>query len=378
MKPRTLLDCLSGFAGKRVLVLGDVMLDEFIWGDVRRISPEAPVPVVEMKRRTYVAGGASNTAANVAALGGQPVLLGVVGKDSPAHQLREVLAAGGIATDSLIADIDRLTTTKSRIVAHSQQIVRLDCEQREPLSPHLEDELIRLAAARLENVDACIISDYAKGVVSARVAQSVIRLARQAGRPLIVDPKGTDYSKYQGATLIKPNAQEAEACTKQEITSDKSLLAVSQRLLEMLTGSALLITRGPQGMSLFREGLAPIHIPSLCRNVFDVTGAGDTVAGTLAMGLAARGTIEQAMHLANHAAGIVVGKVGTATVTLDELSNEVQRTQTKSGPPRGGDGYEVTGRELLGGEPAAPDQLERPSYPVHQALAQQPLPLDGR
>jgi rfaE bifunctional protein kinase chain/domain len=332
MNPRTPLSCLAAFAGRRILVLGDVMLDEYIWGDVRRISPEAPVPVVEMRRRTYVPGGASNTAANVAALGGRAQLLGVVGKDHQAIQLRDVLTRSGIDSAGLVDDAQRVTTIKSRIVAHSQQVVRLDCEQREPLSSQLEDELLRGAELRLPDVDACIISDYAKGVVSSRVARQFIRLARQAGRPVIVDPKGSDYGKYQGATLIKPNAHEAEACVKHQITDDASLLEVSRRLLEMLPGSAILITRGPQGMSLFREGLAPVHIPALCRNVFDVTGAGDTVAGTLAMGLAAKGTLEEATYLANQAAGIAVGKVGTAAVTLDELSNEVRHSGTVLAP----------------------------------------------
>jgi D-beta-D-heptose 7-phosphate kinase/D-beta-D-heptose 1-phosphate adenosyltransferase len=317
------LNCLAAFPGKRILVLGDVMLDEYIWGDVYRISPEAPVPVVEMRRRTYVAGGASNTAANVAALGGHAIVLGVVGKDNQANHLREVLTGSGIDTGGLVAAEGRVTTTKSRIVAHSQQVVRLDCEQREPLSACLEDALLRSAEARLAKVDACIISDYAKGVVSPRVARGFIRKARQAGKPVIVDPKGVDYAKYQGATVIKPNAHEAEACAKHEITDEASLLEVSRRLLCMLEGSAVLITRGPGGMSLFRAGLPPVHIAAVSRNVFDVTGAGDTVASTLAMGLAAKGSLEQAVHLANHAAGIVVGKVGTATVRLDELSAEI-------------------------------------------------------
>jgi D-beta-D-heptose 7-phosphate kinase/D-beta-D-heptose 1-phosphate adenosyltransferase len=171
-------------------------------------------------------------------------------------------------------------------------------------------------------------------------------MARQAGRPVIVDPKGADYRKYRGATLIKPNALEAEACAKQEISSEASLLEVSRCLLNLLEGSALLITRGPHGMSLFREGLPPVHIPALCRNVFDVTGAGDTVAGTLAMGLAVGGTLEQATHLANQAAGIVVGKVGTATVSLDELSTEVKRSQLL--PTAGGVNGTATRGKLVG------------------------------
>ncbi len=309
----------EAFRGKRVLVLGDVMLDEYIWGEVRRISPEAPVPVVEMSRRTYVPGGASNTAANVAALGGVPMLLGIVGGDYHATVLREALTRHGIDPEGLCVDPTRLTTTKTRIVAHSQQVVRLDCEQRAPLAAGLEDELLAAAEARLPGVEVCVISDYGKGLVSERVARQFIRLARLAGRPVVVDPKGTDYGKYRGATVVKPNVHEAEAVAKQPITDEASLREVGRRLLEILDGSALLITRGPQGMSLFRADADTVHLPTLARHVYDVTGAGDTVASTLALSLAAGGNLEEAMHLANRAASIVVGKVGTATVTPEEL-----------------------------------------------------------
>jgi D-beta-D-heptose 7-phosphate kinase/D-beta-D-heptose 1-phosphate adenosyltransferase len=315
----------AAFRGKRVLVLGDIMLDEYIWGEVRRISPEAPVPVVEMSRRTYVPGGASNTAANVAALGGLPQLLGVVGSDYQASCLREALSRSGIDHQGLCVDEDRVTTTKTRIVAHSQQVVRLDCEQRAPLSARLEDALLREAETRLPEVDAGVISDYGKGMVSERVARQFIRMARQSAKPVVVDPKGTDYGKYRGATVVKPNAHEAEAVAKQPITDEDSLQEVGRRLLEVLDGSALLITRGPQGMSLFRWGEPAVHLPTLARHVFDVTGAGDTVASVLSLGLAAKGSLEESMHLANRAASIVVGKVGTATVTLEELLAETKR-----------------------------------------------------
>jgi D-beta-D-heptose 7-phosphate kinase/D-beta-D-heptose 1-phosphate adenosyltransferase len=319
MKDRMNRDLAAAFRGKRVLVLGDVMLDEYIWGEVRRISPEAPVPVVEMRRRTYVPGGASNTAANVAALGGEAHLLGVVGEDYQATCLRDTLGKSGIRNLGLCVDPARLTTIKTRIVAHSQQVVRLDCEQRVPLPPQVEGELLREAEARLGTVDACVISDYGKGVISERVAGQFIRLARRAGKPVVVDPKGMDYRKYQGATVVKPNTQEAEAVAKQSITDDASLEEVGRRVLEILGGSALLITRGSEGMSLFRPGEPAVHIPTLARHVFDVTGAGDTVASVLALGLAAGGSLEDSMDLANRAASLVVAKVGTATVTLDEL-----------------------------------------------------------
>ncbi len=319
----SLSELLAAFPGRRVLVLGDVMLDEYIWGEVRRISPEAPVVVVEVRRRSFVPGGAANTAANVAALGGRPVLVGVVGADHAAASLREVLARGGTDPDGLVADPARSTTTKSRIVAHNQQVARLDVEERAPLPPALEDALLAAVQRHLPRAEACIVSDYAKGVVTPRLARELIRLARQAGRPVVVDPKGADYAKYRGATVVKPNLHEAERCAKVEITGETTLREAAGRLIELLGGSALLVTRGAEGMSLFRPGETPLHVPAVVRNVFDVTGAGDTVAGTLAMGLAARGPLELAIQLANRAASIVVGKVGTATVTCDELRAEL-------------------------------------------------------
>jgi D-beta-D-heptose 7-phosphate kinase/D-beta-D-heptose 1-phosphate adenosyltransferase len=310
---------VTAFRGKRVLVLGDVMLDEYVWGEVRRISPEAPVPVVEMSRRTNVPGGASNTAANVAALGGEPHLVGVVGDDYHADCLRDALARSGIGQSGLLVDQTRATTIKTRIIAHNQQVVRLDCEQRMPLPARVENELLQEVEVQLPAVDACVISDYAKGVVSERVARQFIRLARQAPKPIVVDPKGTDYSKYRGATVVKPNVSEAEAVAKQPIVDEPSLEEVGRRVQQILGGSALLITRGSQGMSLFREGEPSVHIPSLARHVFDVTGAGDTVASVLVLALATGGSLERSMHLANEAASLVVAKVGTATITSEEL-----------------------------------------------------------
>ncbi len=316
-------DLLAAFPGRRVLVLGDVMLDEYVWGEVRRISPEAPVPVVEVVRRSFVPGGAANTAANVAALGGLPVLVSAVGDDPSAAVLRDLLTQAGTDPDGLCADPARPTTTKSRIVAHNQQIARLDEEARAPLPAALEESLLSAVARHLPRAEAVVISDYAKGVVTPRVAGELIRLARQAGLPVVVDPKGADYSKYKGASVVKPNLHEAERCAGVEITGAAALAEAARRLAGVLGGAALLVTRGSDGMSLFRPGQEPLHVPAVVRQVFDVTGAGDTVTGTLAMGLAAGSALEQAVRLANRAASIVVGKVGTATVTRDELRAEL-------------------------------------------------------
>jgi D-beta-D-heptose 7-phosphate kinase/D-beta-D-heptose 1-phosphate adenosyltransferase len=324
MTRSSLPDLLAAFPGREVLVVGDVMLDEYIWGEVKRHSTEAPVVVVEVRYRTFVPGGAANTAANVAALGGRPVLVSVVGRDHAASKLREELARKDTDTGGLSDDPDRPTTTKSRIVAQHQQVgARLDVEDRAPLPPVVEEAVLAAVQKHLPRAEACIISDYAKGVVTPGVAREVIRLAQQAGRPVVVDPKGADYTKYRGATVVKPNLHEAERCAKVEVTDEATLREAATRLIDLLWGSAVLVTRGADGMSLFRPGADPLHVPAVVRNVFDVTGAGDTVAGTLAMGLAAGGALEQAVELANLAASIVVGKVGTATVTCDELRAEL-------------------------------------------------------
>jgi rfaE bifunctional protein kinase chain/domain len=319
MKERITPDLLATFARKRVLIVGDVMLDEYIWGEVERISPEAPVPVVEIRRQTCVPGGAANTAANVVSLGGQALLGGVVGRDQQAEKLEQALRQRGVVAEGIVVDDGRPTTTKTRIVAHNQQVLRVDAERRAPLRIELENTLLRWVETRVTDADVCVLSDYAKGVVSTRLAECFIHMARQTSKPVIVDPKGTDYAKYRGATVVTPNVYEAQRATNHEINGDVDLLAVGQQLSDLLPGSALLITSGPQGMSLFLNGSRTVQIPATARNVFDVTGAGDTVVSVLALALAAGATLEQAATIANRAAGIVVGKFGTETVTLHEV-----------------------------------------------------------
>jgi rfaE bifunctional protein kinase chain/domain len=319
MKESPPADLLAAFASKRVLIVGDVMLDEYIWGEVERISPEAPVPVVEIRRQTCVPGGAANTAANVVSLGGQALLGGVVGRDQQADKLEQALRQRGVVAEGIVVDDGRPTTTKTRIVAHNQQVLRVDAERRAPLRIELENALLRWVEKRVTDADVCVLSDYAKGVVSTRLAECFIHMARQTSKPVIVDPKGTDYAKYRGATVVTPNVYEAQRATNHEINGAVDLLAVGQQLSDLLPGSALLITSGPQGMSLFQNGSRTVQIPATARNVFDVTGAGDTVVSMLALGLAAGATLEQAASMANCAAGIVVGKFGTEIVTLDEV-----------------------------------------------------------
>lgn len=313
---------VAGLAGATVLVVGDVMLDEYVWGDVQRISPEAPVPIVEIRVRTRAAGGAANVAAGVIALGGRSFLTGVVGDDAAAGALRSALATAGVPGEDLVVDGARPTTSKVRVVAHAQQIVRTDQEDRTPARGEVEAALVDRALARVRSVDAVVVSDYRKGVVTEAVARGVIQAAAAAGTPVVVDPKGLDYRFYRGATVITPNVHDAGLTANVHIESDADLLEAAARLSQACGGTALLITRGAAGMSLFHDG-ERFDVPTRARAVYDVTGAGDTVVATLAVALGRGFTLEDAVTLANAAAGVVVGKVGTSSVTLDELAESL-------------------------------------------------------
>ena len=299
------------------------MLDEYIWGEVRRISPEAPVPVVELQERTHAPGGAANTAANVASLGGQAILVGIVGEDAQAAVLREALSRCGVEGGGLITTPDRPTTAKTRIIAHNQQVVRMDSEERRPLSSQMEESLLRWVEKHLGEAEALLLSDYVKGVITPRIAERLILLAKEAGKPIVVDPKGRDYHKYRGATVVTPNIQEARLALNHLLNPPDDLLDLGQQLLMPLEGSPVLITRGSEGMSLFSSDHEVVHIPAVARYVYDITGAGDTVVAALDLALAAGATLEDAARLANIAASIVISKVGTATVTLGELKAEL-------------------------------------------------------
>ena len=311
---------LRRFPGQHVLIVGDVMLDEYLWGAVRRISPEAPVPVVELQKRSHVPGGAANTAANVAGLRGVAHLFGVVGADEAGQNLRAALLARGISAEGLLIDEGRPTTTKTRIIAHSQQVVRVDHEQRQPLLAALEARLLGMIDDRLPEAAACILADYAKGIVSGTLAQHLIRRAGALGKPVIVDPKGSDFSRYRGATVVKPNLHEASLFLQREVSTTEDVLEAGQRLLDFLGGAGVLVTRGAAGMSLFEKGKEPLHVPAQAREVYDVTGAGDTVASVLTMALTAGANLEQAARLASRAAAITVARMGTTAVRLEDLT----------------------------------------------------------
>lgn len=311
---------LERFAGARVLVLGDVMVDEYVWGTVSRISPEAPVPVVAVRSESVKVGGAANVAANIAALGGVPALVGVVGEDAQARRLIRELEGLGVSGGGLLVDPERPTTVKSRVVAGSQHVVRFDRESEAPLAAAARTRLLGLVRERLVESEVLLISDYAKGVVSPPLIRSVLALARRHGKPVAVDPKVPHMPLFRGVTLIAPNHHEAAAAAGVRVRTEADLQRVGEILLRRLRARAVLITRGEQGMALFEADRATTHIPAVAREVYDVTGAGDTVMAALALALAAGASLRQAALLGNLAAGVVVGKRGTATVSRAELS----------------------------------------------------------
>jgi D-glycero-beta-D-manno-heptose-7-phosphate kinase len=313
---------LSNFTSKTVLIIGDVMLDEFIWGNVARISPEAPVPVVDVVGETYRLGGSANVAANVRALDGTPIPIGVIGRDSASQRVEELLQESGIEARGL-AHSERPTTLKTRIIAHSQQIVRADRENKKPLSSELNLELTALFLQYLPRAAAVIVSDYDKGVVNRELLSAILPKARSADVPVYLDPKVHHADYYRPITLITPNQREAELLTATTIDCDAALEQAGRKLLHQFECEYALITRGEGGMSLFTaSGSGSHHMPTYAREVFDVTGAGDTVIATLALARAGGATMEEAATIANHAAGIVVGKLGTATLSRSELLSD--------------------------------------------------------
>jgi rfaE bifunctional protein kinase chain/domain len=344
---------VDSFAGKRVLVVGDLMLDEYLIGEVRRISPEAPVPVVDITHRAHVPGGASNVAANVASLGGEPILLGVVGQDENAGCLKTVLKSQNVSTDGIITAFDRPTTTKTRIVSGQQQIVRIDREVKTAVSNALAEEVLATFLAVLDTADSCILSDYAKGLLTPPICQQMIACARKRGKTLVVDPKGTDFNKYAGCTVIMPNLREAEIAANVSIQSDADLFIAADRLRAILGAeSALLVTRGADGMTLLRNGQPVIHIAALAHDVFDVTGAGDTVGSTLTLALACGAPMNEAILLSNLAASIVVQKTGTATVSTEELRKALK--SSGNGTPVAAKTFAAATRSYL----AVPNQTQ--------------------
>jgi D-beta-D-heptose 7-phosphate kinase/D-beta-D-heptose 1-phosphate adenosyltransferase len=304
--------------GVHALVIGDVMLDEHIWGDVRRISPEAPVPIVEVARREYVPGGAANAAAGIVALGGRAFLGGVVGRDGAAEVLAEVLSRIGVEAGGIVRNEWRCTTTKTRVIAHAQQVVRIDHEVKADISSAIGRQLLDWAEPLLGATDVVIMSDYRKGVLIPPVARGLIELASRSGVPVVVDAKGNDLAKFRGAAVLTPNIREARRAVNASDDEQIDLEEIAARIRSIVPESAILVTRGAEGMTLVSAD-GRLDVDAEAHEVYDVTGAGDTVVATLATAIGRGFGLETCVRLANTAAAIAVSKVGTTTVLLDEL-----------------------------------------------------------
>jgi D-beta-D-heptose 7-phosphate kinase/D-beta-D-heptose 1-phosphate adenosyltransferase len=299
----------------RIAVVGDIMLDRYIWGQVERISPEAPVPVVAVAETSVRLGGAANVAWNLAALGARADLAGVVGKDASGGDLRRILRERGISTAAVVVDPRRPTTEKIRIVAHNQQVVRADIESGAPLADEAAAKLLAAVRRAIAGARVVIVSDYGKGVVT----PAVMDLLRARNMPFLIDPKEGHFSLYRGALAVTPNKKEAAGFYNRRIRTDDELELVGTSLVVDLDAAAVLVTRGEEGMTLFEPRKKPRHFPTRASEVYDVTGAGDTVVGVLGAGLAAGATLYESIELANAAAGIVIKELGTAAARAEEL-----------------------------------------------------------
>ena len=303
-----------------MLVFGDVILDWYWWGQASRLSPEAPVPVVRRQNVTAMPGGAGNTAANLAALGAAVSLCGITGEDAPAGELRAALSAFRVETPHLFCDSSRPTTTKTRVIAGHQQIVRVDEEETSPVPAELTRRILSSVNAELDRAAVVVVSDYGKGFVTAELLKTVITEdppSRQ--RRVFIDPKGADFSRYRGAFLLKPNRLELGLLAGLPVETHADVLAAGRKLAALMPGTHIVVTEGSEGMTRFFQDEAPDHFEATPRQVFDVTGAGDTVLATLAMSIACGAAWPDAMRLASLAAGIAISRMGSAAVTLDEL-----------------------------------------------------------
>jgi D-beta-D-heptose 7-phosphate kinase/D-beta-D-heptose 1-phosphate adenosyltransferase len=318
-----LSDLLERFRGQRVAVLGDLMLDRYYWGSVRRVSPEAPVPVVEVESESTRFGGAANVAHNIASLGGEPVLIGLLGDDHPGEQFIGMMRDAGLDTGGVLRDAGRQTTIKTRVIAHSQHVVRIDTETKTACPEHLVHGLIDAVKSNIHSIDAVLIEDYNKGVLSPPVIQDVVSVAKEHGKIVTVDPKFENFLEYRGVTVFKPNRREVEEVLGGRLKTRSDVERAGKRLLEMLSAENVLLTRGDKGMTLCEAGGATTHWGTVADSVQDVSGAGDTVISTLTMALAAGAPVQEACVLANYAGGVVVGSVGIVPIDSHALLDAV-------------------------------------------------------
>lgn len=331
---------IQKFDRVKILVVGDLILDEYLRGSVDRISPEAPVPVVWVNKRTYVPGGAANVANNIRSLDGEVCLAGVTGKDKNKEILFSELKEKKISAKGIFIDSGRYTTLKTRIIGGQQQIVRIDWEHKDPLTPELNQRIYNFIQKNIDNFDAIVIEDYGKGVINMHLVAKIIALARAHRKIITVDPKVEHFQYYRGVTSITPNRKELENAVRNlkitdttnkfkiyndRLFTDKDIDLAARQIIEYLELESLLVTLGEHGMKLFEKNGRATHIPTVAQEVFDVSGAGDTVIGTFSLGLSVGASKLEAAHIANYAAGIVVGKLGTATTTRKELSERIKK-----------------------------------------------------
>lgn len=325
MDRKDIEDFLSRLSEVRALVIGDLMLDEYLWGKTERISPEAPVQVVDIASEDLRLGGAGNVLNNLVCLGCQVHMASVLGNDNDGQKVRSMLQEREIIVDGVFLAEDRTTSRKTRILASNQQMMRIDRESRDVISSDLEEQLAQYVEKVAESLQIILVSDYLKGVLTESLLQRIIQIGRDKGIPVVVDPKGTDYSKYRGATLLTPNRKEAQAATQIEITDEASLLKAGKALHDQLDLDALVLTRSEEGMTVFQDNGKEVHLPTEAKEVFDVSGAGDTVLSVLGAGLALGLSYVDAASVANLAAGVAVGKVGTSTVSPEEILEVAER-----------------------------------------------------
>ena len=323
MKKDIFKKVISKFSGSKVLVIGDLILDEFLWGDVSRISPEAPVPVVRVHSESFMPGGAANVANNIHALGGRAYLAGVVGTDERGRILTSELRKKGMDVEGVVIDGERPTTLKTRVIAHHQQVVRIDKENIDSLNEGFIGQMLDYAKEIIRDIDAIIIEDYGKGVCTPRLLQEILRLAKAHKKIVTVDPKEEHFGYYKGVTAVTPNYNEALQAAGVKRKDSNDITKIGKILLSKLKCEAVLLTLGESGMQLFEKKGRITHIPTVAQDVFDVSGAGDTVIGAFTLALAAGADMAKAARISNIAASIVVGKVGTAVVTQEEILSKI-------------------------------------------------------
>jgi D-beta-D-heptose 7-phosphate kinase/D-beta-D-heptose 1-phosphate adenosyltransferase len=319
-----LIHHINQFSKSKVLVIGDIIMDEYIWGDVSRISPEAPVPVVEVQQETKMLGGAANVVHNIRSLGGQSTLCGVVGNDSIGRNIIRLIKKIGSDPKGIVIESDRPSSIKTRIVAHNQQVVRFDRESRKELDIESNQKLLDYVQRSTGSINAIVVADYGKGVISSRLMKKLRKILKSSHILLAVDPKENNFQHYQEVDIITPNHHEAGAFCGYKIIDEKSLIKAGTQMLDTLHCRSVLITQGKDGMTLFQADGEISHIPTVAQKVFDVTGAGDTVIGTLCLALASGMDMKSAAVVSNFAAGIVVGEVGTSTVTIGQLKKAIR------------------------------------------------------